>query len=252
MPQALLIPLGAAVIGGGASIIAGNKAANAQKQAANQATGLQQDQNAEARRQYDQSRADLAPWRSAGEGALGQLTAGTAAGGEFNRNFTMADFQADPGAEFRRSEGQRGLEASAAARGGILSGGALKAISRYNSDQASQEYGAAYSRFNNDTTTRYNRLAGLAGIGQQANSEGINAGTNLTGQLQNGVNNITGNINAAGNARASQYANTGNVISSLASNIGQQFGRGESRTLVPLSSLSNDVSALKSRFQRGF
>ena len=252
MPAGLLIPLGAAIIGGGASIIAGNKAANAQKQAAAQATGLQQDQNAEARRQYDQNRADLAPWRSAGEGALGQLTAGTQAGGEFNRNFTMADFQADPGAEFRRSEGQRGLEASAAARGGILSGGALKAISRYNSDVASQEYGAAYSRFNNDTTTRYNRLAGLAGIGQQATSEGINAGTNLTGQLQNGVNNITGNINAAGNARASQYANTGNVISSFANNVGQQFQRNETRAAIPMSSLSSEINTVNSRLRRSY
>ena len=142
--------------------------------------------------------------------------------------------QADPGAEFRRSEGQRGLEASAAARGGILSGGALKAIARFNSDMASQEYGAAYSRFNNDTTTRYNRLAGLAGIGQQANSEGMNAGTNLTGQLQAGVNNITGNINAAGNARASQYANTGNVIAGLANNIGQSFGRRQPNSMASL------------------
>ena len=252
MPAGLLIPLGAAIIGGGASIIAGNKAANAQKQAAAQATGLQQDQNAEARRQYDQNRADLAPWRSAGEGALGQLTAGTQAGGEFNRNFTMADFQADPGAEFRRSEGQRGLEASAAARGGILSGGALKAISRYNSDVASQEYGAAYSRFNNDTTTRYNRLAGLAGIGQQATSEGINAGTNLTNQLQTGVNNITGNINAAGNARASQYANTGNVISSFANNVGQQFQRNETRAAIPMSSLSSEINTVNSRLRRSY
>ena len=245
MPQALLIPLGAAVIGGGASIIAGNKAAKAQKDASNQAAGLQQDQNAEARRQYDQNRADLAPWRAAGTGALGQLTAGTQAGGEFNRSFTMADFQADPGAEFRRSEGQRGLEASASARGGILSGGALKAISRYNSDQASQEYGAAYSRYNNDTTTRYNRLAGLAGIGQQATGQGIDAGTNLTGQLQAGVNNITGNINAAGNARASQYANTGGVIAGLANNIGQAFPRRQPNSLA---SLVPDVNSTIARY----
>ena len=49
----------------------------------------------------------------------------------------MSDFTRDPGYQFRQQEGQRGVENSAAARGGILSGGALKAISRYNQDFAS-------------------------------------------------------------------------------------------------------------------
>lgn len=214
---------GTALIGAGASVIAGNKAAGAQKEAAAESTAVQREQNEEAKRQYDLNRADLAPYREAGYTALGQIGRGTADGGEFNRNFTMADFQADPGAEFRRSEGQRGLEASAAARGGVLSGGALKAIARYNSDLASQEYGAAYNRFNNDTTTRFNRLASVAGVGQTATNTGIQAGNALTDQLQAGANNITSNINAAGNARASQYVNAGNAVGSAVNSVGQYF-----------------------------
>ena len=224
MPHALLIPLAAAAIGGGASIIAGNKASKAQRYASDQNTYLQQQQNAEARRQYDLNRGDLAPYREQGVTSLGQLGRGTVDGGEFNRNFTLADFQKDPGYAFRQQEGERGVEASAAARGGILSGGALKAIARYNQDYASNEYGQAYSRYSNDTTTRYNRLAALAGTGQTAVNSGIDSSGRYIGQLQNGVNNISGNNNAAANARSSQYAATSQAIGGVANSIGGYFG----------------------------
>jgi hypothetical protein len=213
MPVAAIAGVAAAGIGAAGSIIAGNKAAKAQKSATKANTALQQEQDAEAKRQYDLARSDLAPYREAGYTALGQLGTGTKDGGDFNRSFTMADFVKDPGYDFRQAEGERGVEASAAARGGILSGGALKALARYNQDYASGEYGAAYNRFNNDMTTRYNRLAGLAQTGQTATNSGIAAGNELTGQLQTGVNNIASNNNAAANARASSYVNTGNAIS---------------------------------------
>jgi hypothetical protein len=92
--------LGSAIIGAGSSAISGSKAANAQKQASNQATALQQAQDVEARRQYDQNREDLAPYRATGYTALSQLGKGTEAGGEYNRSFTLADFNRDPGYEF--------------------------------------------------------------------------------------------------------------------------------------------------------
>ena len=215
--------LGAAAIGAGSSIISGNKAASAQTRAADQSSALQREQNAEARRQYDQNRTDLTPYREAGYRSLAQLTAGTAPGAEFNRNFTMADFQKDPGYEFRQGEGQKGVERSAAARGGVLSGGAMKAIARYNSDFASGEYGAAYNRFNNDNTTRFNRLSSIAGTGQTATNAGIEAGNNLTNSLQTGVNNISNNISNSANARASQYVNTGNAIGNVAGQVGNYF-----------------------------
>lgn len=224
MPVAAIVGIGASLIGAGASIISGNKAAKAQTNAANQNTVLQREQNAEARRQFDLSRADLAPYRTEGYTALGQLATGTKEGGDFNRSFGISDFVKDPGYDFRQQEGQRGVEASAAARGGVLSGGALKALARYNQDYASSEYGAAYNRFNNDMTTRYNRLAGLAQTGQTATNTGIAAGNALTNQLQTGVNNITSNNNAAANARASSYVNTGNAISGFVGNAASYFG----------------------------
>lgn len=214
---------GSALIGAGASIISGNKASKAQQQAAALANTREEAQAAEARRQYDQSRTDLAPYRDAGYTALGQIASGTANGGEFNRNFTMADYQADPGYQFRLDQGNRGVEASAAARGGVLSGGTLKALSRYNQDSASQEYGAAYNRFNNDTTTRFNRLASVAGVGQTATNSGIAAGQNYLGQTATTTNNMNANDAAATNARASSYVNTGNAVGQAAGQVGQYF-----------------------------
>jgi len=216
--------LGAAAIGGGAAIIGGNKAAKVQREATDASTRLQQAQQAEAQRQFDLQRADLAPYREAGGVALGQIGRGTAEGGEFNRRFTMADYQADPGAEFRRAEGQRGVEASAAARGGILSGGALKALARYNSDFAAGEFGAAERRYQGDLGNRFNRLASLAGVGQSATSEGNAASQNFVNQQQAATNNIANNMQAGANARASQYVNTANAIGGAANSIGSYFG----------------------------
>ena len=48
--------------------------------------------------------------------------------GSLLKSFGIEDFEADPGYAFRREEGMRGVEGGAAARGGLLSGAALKAI----------------------------------------------------------------------------------------------------------------------------
>jgi len=215
--------VGAAVIGAGAGLIGAGKASKAQREATNTNAALQREQNAQAQAQFEQGRADLAPYRDAGYTALGQLSRGTADGGEFNRNFSMADFQADPGFAFRQQEANQQMERGAAARGGVLSGGTLKAMTRYNQDAASQEYGNAYSRYNNDVTTRYNRLAGVAGTGQQATNSNIQAGQQNTMNQQGGVNNIMSNNNAGANARASQYAAGANAIGGAANSVGQFF-----------------------------
>jgi len=214
---------GAAVVGAGASLVAGGKAAGAQRDAAAQQAALGREQIAENRRQYDQSRADLAPYRDAGYTSLKDLVAGTRPGGQFDKVFTNADFVKDPGYQFRMAEGARGVEASAAARGGALSGGALKALARYQQGYASNEFGAAYDRFNSNLTGRYNRLAGLAGTGQTATNSGIAAGQAMNTANANARNQIGDAIGSAGNATASMYAGVGNTISQTANNLGNYF-----------------------------
>jgi hypothetical protein len=57
------------------------------------------------------------------------------------------DQYADPGAQFRMSQGLRAIEGSAAARGNQLSSTTMQALQKYGSDLASQEYANAYSRY---------------------------------------------------------------------------------------------------------
>lgn len=201
--------VGGAVIGGVASGIGSSKAASAQENAANTSAATQL-------QMYNQTREDQAPWRAAGGTAVGQLSAGTAAGGEFNRNFTMADFNADPGYQFRMDQGSRTLQASAAARGGLLSGGTLKALDRYGQDYASNEYSNAYNRYNNDQSTRFNRLSSIAGLGQTSTAQTGAAGTAAANQISSAQLGY-------GNAAAAGYINQGNAISNGASSLGNFY-----------------------------
>lgn len=192
--------IGSALIGGVASAAASRRAANAQTSAANQANQTQWDM-------YNQNRTDMAPWRTAGEGALGQLTAGLAEGGRFNRDFTMDDFQKDPGYDFRMGEGVKAIERSRASRGNMYGGAAGKALLRYGQHYASGEYTNAFNRYMMQRNSQYNRLAGVSGTGQTATEQLGNQGVNF-------ANNVGSNLIGAGNARASGYVGQANAFNS--------------------------------------
>jgi hypothetical protein len=105
------------------------------------------------------------------------------------------------------SEGMKGLERSAAARGGLLSGSALKGIQRYGQDLASQEYQNAFNRYQTSRTNTLNPFASLAGVAQSsANTLGTAAGQ-LGSQMGS-------NIIGAGNAMAAGQVGSANAISS--------------------------------------
>lgn len=65
--------IGSAVVGAGATAYAADKSNKAAKNAANATQAAADASTAEAARQYDQTRADYAPWRAVGQGALSQL-----------------------------------------------------------------------------------------------------------------------------------------------------------------------------------
>jgi hypothetical protein len=131
--------------------------------------------------------------------------------GSLLKDFSAADFQNDPGYEFRLGEGSKALQRSAAAKGQLFSGGTLKDLTQYNQNFASNEYGNAYNRFNTNKLNRYNMLAGLSQGGQQAANNTVQAGTNAA----NNISNITLNAGEQiGNARASGYAGWSNAINS--------------------------------------
>ena len=125
--------------------------------------------------------------------------------GSLTREFTNDDFVKDPGYQFRLDEGLKALQHSAAARGGLLSGNALKGISRYGQDYASNEFGNAFNRFNTNQTNKFNRFASLAGIGQTSANLNANNAMQLGEQIGN-------NQIGAGNARASGYIGGSNAL----------------------------------------
>lgn len=143
------------------------------------------------------------------EHPLPESAAGTPAKsdyGKYARDFSMSDFEADPGYGFRMSEGMKALERSAAARGGLLSGSTLKGIQRFGQDLASTEYTNAFNRYQINRNNQLNPLLSIMGAGQNA----TNTLTNAAGAA--GANEIAA-ITNAGNARASGYVGVGNAIS---------------------------------------
>lgn len=113
--------------------------------------------------------------------------------------------KATPGYQFRFDEGQKAVESSAAAQGGLNSGKTLKALTQYGQNYATGIYG-----------DHMNRLAGLAGIGQTATTQMGQWGQNYANQASNNMMN-------AGNARSSMYAQQGQNYADLASGIGNMY-----------------------------
>lgn len=151
--------------------------------------------------------------------------------GDFSRDFTANDFTKDPGYQFRMDEGSRALEGSANARTGIQNGRTMRELERYGQDYASGEYSNAYNRFNADRTSRFNRLATVAGIGQQATNTGVVAG-------QNTANNVSENIIGQANATAAGRVGQANAVNDGLTTLGnfylqRRYGGGQPKPTPP-------------------
>ena len=170
-------------LGGIVGSILGTSDGSGQAAAAAQANKI-------SKEQYEQMRKDLGGYRDLGEMGLKDLTGSF---GDLTKTFGADDFQKDPGYDFRLQEGQKALERSASARGGLLGGGTLKALSRYGQDYASNEYNNAYNRFNQDRDQRYGKLMDLVGTGQNAATQTGAAGQNYA---QSYGQNVMGAANA--------------------------------------------------------
>ena len=203
----------------GSALISSNAASKAAKTSA-----AASDRASDLQREMFERNIELnAPFREAGVNALNKLVPLT----EY-QNFGMDQFQQDPGYAFRMSEGMKGLERSAAARGGLLSGATLKGIQRFGQDLGSQEYQNAFNRYGIERERRLNPLQSLAGVGQTTSQQLGAAGTQFANTMGGiGINNamIQGN---AGMSRASTYGDTINQLSRLygGSNYGRPVGGG--------------------------
>jgi hypothetical protein len=156
--------------------------------------------------QYAQTRQDQMPFLQAGVRALGKLESAA----DYTP-FGMDQFNADPGYAFRLSEGQKALDRSAAARGGLISGSALKAATRFGQDMGSQEYTNAFNRYQAERAAKLAPLQSLAGVGvttaqslgQTGASNAANVGNLMTGAgaaqaagMVGGANALTGGLSS--------------------------------------------------------
>jgi len=202
-----------AIIGGKAS----KKAAGIQAESADRATELQ-------REMFERNVELQAPFREAGLSAqnrlLDYLGLSEGAGGKYAKDFSMQDFQQDPGYAFRMSEGLKALDRTAAARGGLLSGAALRGATRFGQDMASQEYTNAFNRYQTNRANQLNPLQSLMGAGQTAAGNVAGAGTSFANQAgQNYMN--------AANARASGYVGSANAWSNALGNAYNQYNQNQ-------------------------
>lgn len=192
---------------GGAALASGLLGADAASSAANAQQQSSQAALAEQARQYDQTRADNAPFLNTGVAANGRLKqllgldtgySGADSGSLLNR-FSTNDLNNDPvyqnGLQFGLDQGTGAINARALAGGNYDSGATLKALSRYGNDYGTTKANDAYNRFNTDQSNIYNRLAGVSGTGQTAVNNVTAAGTNA-------ANNISGLLTGEGNSTA--------------------------------------------------
>lgn len=228
---------GAALVGAVATGVASSNAADAQKHAADTASATQRDM-------FNSVRSDLAPFTTYGQGAAGLLSGRLADSdllqpfGETAPTFAPptdeASLAATPGYQFTLNQGLKGVRNTASARGLGLSGAQLKAAAGYTTGLADSTYGQQFGRaldtynanlqgyntrfnaFQTQQQNTYNKLLGVAQLGENAAAQTGSMGTQTAGQIGN-------NLIGAGNASAAASMATGNAISGGVNNIAQYY-----------------------------
>jgi hypothetical protein len=203
--------VGSTAIGAYSANKAGREQAGAMDRAAQLERQTSQEQLALQKRMYEEDIARQKPFYDVGVNALPELVSASR-----YEPFTMDKFQADPGYAFRLKEGQKTLERSAAARGGLLSGGTGKALQRFGQEFGSQEYTNAFNRYQAERDARLRPLQSLTGMGQTTSQQLGASGQNYAGSSANIAGNMATNVgNLMGSgaaARASGYVGTANAL----------------------------------------
>lgn len=194
------------IAGGLLASSAASKAASTQAKSADKATALQREmwlKNLELQKPFYEA-------GLTGQNALlqylglgGDKTAANYGAGM--KPFDASTMYNDPGYQFRLNEGLKALDRTAASRGGLLSGGAVKAGQRYAQDYATGEYQNAFNRYWNERNQMLNPLQSLLGQAQTTANQLGNAG-------QNYATNAGNLMTQAANARASGYVGGANAL----------------------------------------
>ena len=178
------------IIGGTVSAIGANSAAGKQAQAEQNAQNIEQ-------QQYQQNSANQQPFIAAGQNAVGTIGTDQANGTGFAASFNPSTFINSPGYNFQLQQGQNAINSSAAATGGVLNGGTLKALDQYTTGLANTTYNQAYQNYLAKSNQDYNQLFGVAQLGEQGAASLGQQGTQSAANQGNAAIGV-GNANAAG------------------------------------------------------
>lgn len=185
--------IGSSILGAGAQIFGSRKAASAQKESMERLIGMLQGM-------YNQTRSDLEPYRDLGESSIPMIS--QLAGLTGDPAAVQAALEQLPGYQFTRTQGLKGVQNSAAARGLGSSGAALKGAAGFATGLADKTFGDQFAR-----------LMGLTQLGQSSAAQTGQLGANLASQMGQGYMGI-GNAGAAGaNAIGSALSGAGSNIS---------------------------------------
>ena len=214
------VTAGSAAIGGISSILGGRSQAKAAGQAASAQSKATKAAIAAQEKALERQIGLQEPFRQFGVNAMPEY----AKAAEYTP-FGMPQFEADPGYQFRMSEGLKALERSAAARGILQSGGTLKDITRFGQDVASQEYQNAFQRYLLERQQKLQPLEYRIGLGQAAAS-GQAANVGSTAQNVGQLTQALGNIQSAGiMGRSNAFTNTLGNIAGLATQGAEAYGQ---------------------------
>lgn len=227
---------GGSLVGGMMGAAASEEAAQIQAEQADRVLALQQ-------RMYEENIARQKPFYEAGLSGQNRLLELLGVGGDrtvkdygsMAKTFSGQDMYADPGYNFRLQEGLKGLDRTAAARGGALSGGALRGATRYGQDYASNEYQNAFNRFNANRAAILNPLQSLTGAGQTGANQLAAAGN----EFATGAGNT---MTGAGNALAAGSVGSANAWSSAINNAANAYNQNQIMKQV-LGSSTGTMSA---------
>jgi hypothetical protein len=209
---AVAVGVGTAVAGTVGAVESSNAskhAADAQKQAAEDAAHLQNDQ-------WNQTQANLKPYMDLGQSYINPLKDALANPMLTEQFSAPTAFQAQqtPGYQFTLNQGLKSVQNSAAARGLGVSGAALKGAAGYTTGLADSTYNDVFNRALQTFNTNYssaannvNRLAGIVGSGQNAAATNGSLGASAVGNIGN-------TLTSGANAQAAGQIGSANALSS--------------------------------------
>lgn len=231
------------IVGGIGSIIGGSEQANAAQNA------QQISQN-----EFNTITGQESPYMQSGYGSLSQLdylmgvgtpgsrgsqgqndvggTPGTASSSPFGgygsllTPFSAKNMQQySPAYKFQMQQGQQGVLNQDAASQGAMSGASLKDLISFNQNYANTAFNNAFNQYQTQQGNTFQKLSGIAQLGQSAAANTGQQGTALAGQASQSATNvgtaIGGGIASAGNSIGNAYS-TSSAIPWILANQNQQ------------------------------